>query len=68
MDKIKIIGNTTATPMTIPDWNQTDPKKADYIKNKPIPPVTTSDNGKFLRVVDGAWAVASVPSAEEVAF
>lgn len=31
----KIIGNTTATPMAIPDWNQTDDKKADYIKNKP---------------------------------
>lgn len=31
----KIIGNTTATPMAIPDWNQTNPAKADYIKNKP---------------------------------
>jgi hypothetical protein len=31
----KIIGNTIATPMAIPDWNQTDEKKADYIKNKP---------------------------------
>lgn len=31
----KIIGNTIATPMTIPDWNQTDETKADYIKNKP---------------------------------
>ncbi len=32
----KIIGNTTATPVAIPDWNQTDEKKADYIKNKPL--------------------------------
>lgn len=31
----KIIGNTTATPNPRPDWNQTDPTKADYIKNKP---------------------------------
>lgn len=31
----KIIGNTTATPVAIPDWKQTDEKKADYIKNKP---------------------------------
>ena len=31
----KIIGNTTATPVAIPDWNQTDENKADYIKNKP---------------------------------
>lgn len=31
----KIIGNTTTTPMAIPDWNQSDSTKADYIKNKP---------------------------------
>ena len=31
----KIIGNTVATPMTIPDWNQDNPNRADYIKNKP---------------------------------
>ena len=30
-----IMGNTIATPMAVPDWNQTDPRKADYIKNKP---------------------------------
>lgn len=33
-----------------------------------IPSVTTSDNGKFLRVVDGAWAATTVQSAEEVSF
>lgn len=31
----KIIGDTTATPNPHPDWNQTDEKKADFIKNKP---------------------------------
>ena len=31
----RIIGNTTTTPMPIPDWNQTNPAKADFIKNKP---------------------------------
>lgn len=31
----KIIGSPTITPMKIPDWNQTDPLKSDYIKNKP---------------------------------
>lgn len=30
--------------------------------------VTTADNGKFLRVVNGAWAVASLDRAEEVDF
>lgn len=28
-----------------------------------LPTVTASDNGKFLRVVDGAWAAQTVPSA-----
>lgn len=31
----KIIGSTTTTPMRISDWNQTNPLRADYIKNKP---------------------------------
>jgi hypothetical protein len=31
----KIIGTPTVTPAPKPDWNQTDPTKADYIKNKP---------------------------------
>ena len=31
----KIIGNTTAIPNPVSDWNQTDENKADYIKNKP---------------------------------
>lgn len=31
----KIRGNTVGTSMPRPDWNQTDPTKADYIKNKP---------------------------------
>ena len=31
----KIIGNTVGVPNPQPDWNQTDKRKADYIKNKP---------------------------------
>lgn len=31
----KIIGNPTLTPVMPADWNQTDEKKVDYIKNKP---------------------------------
>lgn len=33
-----------------------------------LPSVTSSDNGKFLRVVNGAWAAASVPNANGVSF
>lgn len=36
--------------------------------SSPLPSVTEADNGKFLRVVAGAWAAALVPSAEEEAF
>lgn len=35
----KIIGNTTATPMAVPDWAQTNEMKVGYIKNKPIMPI-----------------------------
>lgn len=33
-----------------------------------LPSVTASDNGKFLRVVNGAWAAQTVPSAEGASF
>lgn len=33
-----------------------------------LPSVTASDNGKFLRVVSGAWAAQTVPSAESNSF
>ena len=33
-----------------------------------VPAVTTADNGKFLRVVNGAWAVAEVDNANGVKF
>ena len=33
-----------------------------------VPSVTTSDNGKFLRVVNGAWAVVEVDNASGVSF
>lgn len=33
-----------------------------------LPDVTTSDNGKFLQVVNGAWSAVSVPSGEGVNF
>lgn len=30
---------------------------------KELPAVTASDNGKFLRVVNGAWSAETIPSA-----
>lgn len=33
-----------------------------------LPVVTKYNNGSFLRVVDGVWAVATLPNAEEASF
>ena len=35
---------------------------------KELPAVTASDNGKFLRVVNGAWADATIENANGVSF
>lgn len=35
---------------------------------KELPAVTASDNGKFLRVVNGAWAAVSISDANGVSF
>lgn len=40
----------------------------DATLNKLIPSCTTSDNGKFLRVVNGVATWAAVPNAEGVNF
>jgi hypothetical protein len=34
----------------------------------PLPEVTDTDNGKFLRVADGVWSAVTVDSAEGVSF
>lgn len=34
---MKIIGATIGTTLPKPNFNQTDPAKGDYIKNKPVP-------------------------------
>ena len=33
-----------------------------------VPAVTTADNGKFLRVVNGAWAAVAIADANGVKF
>lgn len=54
---MKIRGNTVGTTMKRPDWNQTNERASDFIRNKPmtIPAVTTRHNDMHLKVVDGAW-------------
>ena len=42
--------------------------QAELLDIEVLPTVTTADNGKFLRVVNGAWAVAEVDNASGVSF
>lgn len=41
--------------------------KTEWSK-KELPAVTASDNGKFLRVVNGAWSAETIPSANGGSF
>ena len=38
-------------------WELDNFATESYVKSVALPPVTTADNGKTLKVVDGAWAV-----------
>ena len=42
--------------------------KTGAITVREVPSVTTTDNGKFLRVVNGAWAAVSISDANGVSF
>ena len=51
----------------------TDAEMIEAVKNIAgttieLPAVSSTDNGDFLRVVDGAWAKATVPEAESEAY
>ena len=71
-------GQDGHTPVKGTDyWTETDKAEivADVIAAIPgggggsgLPEVTAADNGKFLRVVEGAWAAAVVLNGEEMKF
>ena len=42
--------------------------KTGAVKVREVPSVTASDNGKFLRVVNGAWSAETIPSANGGSF
>lgn len=42
--------------------------RGDHVHPKELPTVTTSDNGKFLRVVSGAWAAVEIANANGGSF
>ena len=54
------IGNTTTS------YDGSAAKTVEIPKS--VPSVTTADNGKFLRVVNGVWAAAAIDNANGVSF
>ncbi len=42
--------------------------KTGVVTVRELPAVTTADNGKFLRVVDGAWTAVAIADANGVKF
>lgn len=58
-------GATQPTGDTHPVW--IDPG-GDHDDGDLLPAVTAADNGKFLRVVSGAWAAAAINDANGVSF
>ena len=57
------MGNPTTTPMRVPDWEQTDPKKSDYIKNRPF---YEDDNGNVVKKLDEKFIPDSIARTEDV--
>ena len=71
---MKIVGNTVGTPMPRTDFNQTDPKKADYLKGREF--LATKEDLESIRLPTGgtagqvltktekgyAWADITIPS------
>lgn len=49
-------------------YTGTEEEFAAKLAGNELPAVGAEDNGKILRVVDGAWAAASLQNAEEAAF
>lgn len=69
----KIMGGVTATNMPVPDWEQTNPLKADYIKNKPDisgkvdkVPQATGGNLAVFTMPEGNIADCGISCAELV--
>lgn len=58
-------GTTQPTGDTHPVWINPD---GDHDDGGLLPAVTAADTGKFLRVVNGAWAAAAINDANGVSF
>lgn len=61
---MKIKGIPVGTTMPRADWNQNDPKKADFIKNKPDLDELLSSLEESIE--DSLTAITSIPNAEDL--
>lgn len=50
------------------DISAAETVQAETANAQVLPTVTTSDNGKFLRVVSGQWQAATIPDANGQSF
>ena len=63
---IRTLGIVKGVPGLLTGYQYTSAEpNVDYM---PPVPITAADNGKFLRVVNGAWAAATIENANGVSF
>lgn len=69
---VKDVSPSTTTPLAPTEagavGTSTTYARGDHSHPKELPVVTTADNGKFLRVVSGAWAAVEIASANGGSF
>ena len=70
--QLKNIAPSTTTPLAPTEagsvGTSTAYARGDHSHPKELPNVTTADNGKFLRVVNGAWAAVEIANANGGSF
>lgn len=69
---VKDVAPSTTTPLAPTEagsvGTSTAYARGDHSHPKELPKVTTADNGKFLRVVKGAWAAVEIANANGGSF
>ena len=72
VNDIKTADPSTTTPLAPTAagavGTSTEYARGDHRHPKELPNVTTADNGKFLRVVSGAWAAVEIANANGGSF
>lgn len=59
---------TPKAPGTASAGSESAYARGDHVHPRELPNITTADNGKFLRVVSGAWAAVEIANANGGSF